>query len=194
MPPCSSPLASRCQVPTFCTAAWSPAHAACMPATVWAKHRLLPDSVPGLLMGPGFDGFYHWISAPDRRFTFVRLLGPHLTSSPLAFSTDAHHASYHPRAALGGLKPGPATRLRGALPHRLYSLLSQGFRLISASWRTRAPQSVRPGTPLSNLPGTAIGEWHPAGKQSLAGLHMPVRFRIGLLHRPAAPSSEAVTS
>ena len=136
MPPCSSPLASRCQVPTFCTAAWSPAHAACMPATVWAKHRLLPDSVPGLLMGPGFDGFYHWISAPDRRFTFVRLLGPHLTSSPLAFSTDAHHASYHPRAALGGLKPGPATRLRGALPHRLYSLLFQGFRLISASWRT----------------------------------------------------------
>jgi hypothetical protein len=40
-------------------------------------------------------------------------------------------------AAGGGLEPAPASRFRGASPHRLYSCaLQQPFRLSSCSWRT----------------------------------------------------------
>ena len=152
MPPCASPLPSRRQVPTFHTVASAPAHAASMPATLWAEHRCLPGFVPDPPKEPGFDGFYDWISTLSQRFTCVRLLGRHLTSFRLAFSTDAHHARSYPRAALGGLEPGPVPRLRGAFPHQLCSLLFQGFSLLAASWRTEAvqlndDQGVRPPAP-----------------------------------------------
>lgn len=138
MPPCDSPLASQRQVPTFRTVASLPAHAACMPATVEAEHRCPLDFVPGSTQGPGFDGIYDSISTPYRRFTCVRLLERHLTGSLPAFSTDAHHASCHPRAAPGGLEPGPVPRLRGAIPHQLCSMLPQGLDLDLASWRNES--------------------------------------------------------
>ena len=124
------------QVPTFHTAASIPAHAASMPATIWAEHRCPPDFVPGQRHRPGFDGFIYTISTPHQRFTCVRLLGRHLTSFRLAFSADAHHTSCYPRAAPGGLRTGPVTRPRGASPHRLCSTLHQGHDLSADSWRT----------------------------------------------------------
>jgi hypothetical protein len=56
-----------------------------------------------------------------------------------AFSRNAHHVGSYPAAACGGLGPAPASRPRGAFPHRLYSLAASSHHLwlLSApSWRT----------------------------------------------------------
>ena len=74
---------------------------------------------------------------PYQRFTCVRLLRRYLTGSLPAFSTDAHHASCYPGAALGGLESGPVTPLRGAFPHQLCSMLFQALSLSAASWRNQ---------------------------------------------------------
>jgi hypothetical protein len=137
-PPCGSPLASPRQVPTFRTVASLPAHAASMPATIEAEHRLLLDFVPDPPKQSGFRWQLRFDFDTSSAVHFVRLLGRHLPSLTLDSSTDAHHASCHPRAARGGLEPGPATRLRGAFPHQLGSMLSQGHCLVSASWHTQA--------------------------------------------------------
>ena len=63
-----------------------------------------------------------------QRFACAHLSDTHLTFSTNAFSTVAHYHAFFNAAALGGLKPAPAGRLREAiLPslaqfHREYSV------------------------------------------------------------------------
>ncbi len=53
-------------------------------------------------------------------FAYARLSEPHLPRSSVTFPKRSPPWLLT-KAALGGLKPNPATRLRGALPHLLYS-------------------------------------------------------------------------
>ena len=60
-------------------------HAAFMPVTTESVSRFRLGWVPGQRLEPGF-GDVPTLSTPHRRFTCVRLLGPHLTGSRPAFS------------------------------------------------------------------------------------------------------------
>src|SRR3954447_24525302 len=113
-------------------------HAAFMPVTAEPVSRSRLGWVPGQRLKPGF-GDIHTLSTPHRRFTCVRLLGPHLTGSRPAFFLRRSPPWLVTTAASGGLGPGPATRSRGTYPH-----LSRGmaFRIrpcapsFTPSWRT----------------------------------------------------------
>lgn len=96
-------------------------HAAYMPGAEWALDRSRPTLVPEPSHRPGFDTVFV-ISTRDQRFTCVRLSGPHLTQSlPRLFHRRSPPGLFTP-AARGGLKPPPARRLRGALPHLWQSI------------------------------------------------------------------------
>ena len=86
------------------------------------RHRLLPS-----LVGPR--------PLLDRRAPSL-----HPRYHP-PFSRNAHHPGHWTRAASGGLRPGPATRSRGANPHLSCSKAASSrplhFGFLSApSWRT----------------------------------------------------------
>ena len=92
-------------------------HAAFMPGAEWALNRYAPPlsrRPHSPAVSTPVRSFRHVIG----RFTFVRLHGSHLTqSSSRAFSSNAHHQGTVSPAACGGLRPAPASRPRGALPH-----------------------------------------------------------------------------
>ena len=69
------------------------------------------------------------VSTRLQRFTCVRLHGPHLTGLARLFPTRSPPRLLN-AAAVGGLKPPPARRLRGTFPHLLCSM---------AAWRASAP-------------------------------------------------------
>src|SRR5580693_5322380 len=71
-------------------------HAAFMPVTTESVNRYRLGWVPGQRLEPGF-GDVPTLSTPHRRFTYVRLLGPHLTGSSPAFSRNAHHRGFWPK-------------------------------------------------------------------------------------------------
>src|SRR3954471_3594208 len=112
-------------------------HAAFMPVTTEPVSRSRLGWVPGQRLEPGF-GDVPTLSTPHRRFTCVRLLGPHLTGCGRPFP-ERSPPGLLAQAASGGLGPGPATRSRGACPH-----LSRGMafrvgprvRPFPPSWRT----------------------------------------------------------
>src|SRR6185436_2670374 len=113
------------------------AHAAFVPVTTRAVSRHLPSSIPGQRLEPGF-GDIPTLSTRYQRFTHVRLPSTHLTGLSRLFR-NAHHLGHWTEAASGGLDPGPAARVRGALPHLLRSTAASGGHhgLLSApSWRT----------------------------------------------------------
>lgn len=126
--------------------------AAFMPVTTRAVSRRPPSFVTGQRLEPAFDDV-PTLSTRPQRFTHVRLPSSHLTGSSRLFRL-AHHPGRWARAASGGLDPGPATRVRGALPHLLCSRRrSVGHHgLPSApSWRTvvRVPcEAVPPALQL----------------------------------------------
>ena len=90
-------------------------HAAFMPVTTEPVSRSRLGWVPGQRLEPGF-GDVPTLSTPRRRFTCVRLLGPHLTGSSRPFP-ERSPPGLLAQAASGGLGPGPATRSRGTSPH-----------------------------------------------------------------------------
>jgi len=98
--PCGFPLAS-----------WTPGshvphespnrdHAAFMPVTTESVSRSRLGWVPGQRLKPGF-GDIPTLSTPHRRFTCVRLLGPHLTSSWPAFSGTLTTGAFGPSSFRG---------------------------------------------------------------------------------------------
>ena len=70
-----------------------------------------------------------YFSTRHQRFTFIRLPSPYLTRLARLFPRRSPPGLFTP-AARGGLKPSPATRLRGAYPH-----LSRNMAIVSGpSW------------------------------------------------------------
>jgi hypothetical protein len=106
--------------------------AAYMPGASGALSRPIdgrPHLVPGNALSPGFDTALV-ISTRHRRFTFVQLLGSHLTQSlPRLFQRRSPPGLFTP-AARGGLRAAPARRPRGALPH-LRQSIQRGKILLS---------------------------------------------------------------
>ncbi len=92
------------------------AHATFMPDAAQPVSRHLLDSIPRQRLLLGFDAI-HTLSTLHQWFTCVRLRDPHLTRSSRAFSLNASHHGSLPQQLGGGLKPAPASRLRGAVPH-----------------------------------------------------------------------------
>ena len=90
-------------------------HAAFMPVTTESVSRSRLGWVPDQRLKPGF-GDVPTLSTPHRRFTCVRLLGPHLTGSGRPFP-ERSLPGLLAQAASGGLGTGPATRSRGTSPH-----------------------------------------------------------------------------
>jgi hypothetical protein len=112
-------------------------HAAFMPVTTESVSRSRLGWVPGQRLKPGF-GDIPTLSTPHRRFTCVRLLGPHLTDSGRPFP-ERSPPWLLTTAASGGLGPGPATRSRGTFPHLSRSTafrIRPCARSFTPSWRT----------------------------------------------------------
>ena len=96
--PCATPRYCRPRGSSPCgfpLSSWTPGshvprespdrdHAAFMPVTTESVSRSRIGWVPGQRLKPGF-GDIPTLSTPHRRFTCVRLLGPHLTSSGRPF-------------------------------------------------------------------------------------------------------------
>ena len=112
-------MASELQVPTFHTEASRWSHAVFMPVAARPVSRHPPSFLPDQQLEPGF-GDVPTLSTLHQRFTCVRLTSAHLTGSSRLFR-NAHHPGRWTSAACGGLDPGPATRVRGAIPHLLCS-------------------------------------------------------------------------
>ena len=101
------------------------ARAACMPDATWAVSR----SPPGFSQGKGLPSVLtssKFFSTLPRRFTFVRLLGPHLTHAMRLFRNAQHPGSYPAHLAVvcslllqggcGGSIPPSPVQPRGARP------------------------------------------------------------------------------
>jgi hypothetical protein len=73
----------------------------------------------------------------DRRYTCVPLSHPYLTWSIHAFDHNVHHRGHCAAAACGSLKPLPADRLRGTLPH-----LSNSMKLALLLGTTEGPTLI----------------------------------------------------
>ena len=86
--------------------------------------------------------FRHFIDG-SLAFVFPILTWQTLRS---AFSENAHHSGLFTRAASGGLRPGPATRSRGAHPHLLCSkaFLDDHLDLLSCRRGTQSRGEVTP--------------------------------------------------
>ena len=140
-------MASELQVPTFHTEASRWSHAVFMPVAARPVSRHPPSFLPDQQLEPGF-GDVPTLSTLHQRFTCVRLTSAHLTGSSRLFR-NAHHPGRWTSAACGGLDPGPATRVRGAIPHLLCSKV---LRVSSATasvppLRTVVAHSCRRGAP-----------------------------------------------
>ena len=135
--PWISPLASRRQVPTFRTRAWS----RFTPPLCRMPHSQAADSRwarPGLTTRPGFD-IVPTLSTRCRWFIRFVSTGPHLTQSSYAVSVDAHHPGSLPeQLAVVWSLPLPAGSEGPALIPRAARLLLGGHQgLLSApSWHT----------------------------------------------------------
>ena len=70
--------------------------------------------IPGQDPGPGFDAIQD-VSTLQQWFTYVRLLGSHLTH-PVRLFRSAHHPGSFTAAACGGLRPPPAWAVPEGLP------------------------------------------------------------------------------
>jgi hypothetical protein len=77
--------------------------------------QVSPWLLPGQQLDPGFD-VVATLSTGHQWFTFVRLLGSHLTHLVRRFRVAHHHDSFT-AAARGGLRPPPAGRSRRANLH-----------------------------------------------------------------------------
>jgi hypothetical protein len=76
--------------------------------------------IPEPAKNPGFDIPYT-VSTPHQWFACAHLLGSHLPRSYAVTFPKRSPPWLLAAAALGGLKPTPASRLRGAFPHLLHS-------------------------------------------------------------------------
>ena len=106
--------------------------------------------------------FRHFIDG-SLAFVFPILTWQTLRS---AFSENAHHSGLFTRAASGGLRPGPATRSRGAHPHLLCSKAFLDDHLDLLSCR-RGTQSRGEVGITGGLPHTLAGALAEAGDTPL---------------------------
>ena len=110
-----------------------------------AGHRPASKQVPaGLLHRPHKRSDFDGSCVHSDSSSTVHLRSPSWHSpdgGTPAFSRSVHHLGSHPHAAPGGLRTGPATRPRGALPHLPCSMasVSRSIDLPSVpSWHTCA--------------------------------------------------------
>ena len=76
--------------------------------------------IPEPAKNPGFD-IHYTVSTPHHWFACAHLLDSHLPQSCAVTFPKRSPPWLLATAALGSLKPTPASRLRGAFPHLLYS-------------------------------------------------------------------------
>jgi hypothetical protein len=122
------------------------AHVAYMPVTAWPVNGRPPGSIPRPLVRPGFGDIRICFDTsssdhlPDPYLTHQVRLFPH--RSPRQSSANA---------AVGGLKPPPAGRLRRAYLHLPCSTASRSPTYIGllSAFRTQAgsPRAFQPGAP-----------------------------------------------
>ena len=107
-------------------------HVACMPDTIWPINGHPPDFIPRQMRSPGFDVTHAVFDTsnsdrlPDPHLTHHVRLFPH--RSPRQASTNA---------AVGGLEPPPAGRLRRARPPSPTQHRFQKLYLHRAPFRVR---------------------------------------------------------
>ena len=145
---CGSPLRpptihGRCQGEAFPRSTLAPEPSSChlYAGLRQGSRQVSPWLIPGQQRDPGFEVVYA-ISTPHRWFTFVHLLGSHLTHQVRLFRNAHHHDSFT-AAACGGLPPFPAERRWRTYLHHQRSITPVRSTAYAASfWRVR-------GTPLS---------------------------------------------
>src|SRR5665648_841939 len=121
---------------------------------------------------PGSSRSNNWTPVPiviatlttlHQRFTYVRLLGPHLPHH-VRLLRDAHHPGSFTGATHGGLQPPPAGRLwRAHLHHRHSTATISTIFYIATSSRARGARSSA-YLITAGQPGSVPNPWEPVGR------------------------------
>jgi len=90
---------------------------------------------------PSFDVVFN-VSTPHQWFACAHLPDPHLPRSYAVTFPKRSLPWLLTNAAFGGLKPAPASRLRGACPHLSHSYARLRSISYTRSWRTFLPLST----------------------------------------------------